>query len=370
MRFALLCKRYYTNRDLFGDRFGRLYHLPLQLAKQGHSGVVVAADYRSTYDDRFSEPRLEFRSIAFSLIRSMRFVAASYKAIAQARPDVIVASGDIHFGALGLLFARRLGIPFVFDVYDDYGVFASGKIPAMRRVFRQTLRRADLVITASVPLANYLAKLNRRISVIENGVDPKVFQPIEKARARAELNIPAGDTVIGFFGSMERNRGAETLVEAARLVAQTRPATRLLLAGTNAVGLDVKQPGIDYRGVVPQTEVPTLISASDVVVIPYHGHQLENMANACKIAEYLACDVPVVTTRVSNFAEIFAATPQAICEPADARSMADAILAQLRDPQRLAFEENSYSWASLGRRFEQNLAQLLPDKATREPVEN
>lgn len=362
MRFALLCKRYYTNRDLFRDRFGRLYHLPVQLTRLGHSGVVVAADYRGRRSDGFDEPELTFRSIPFSLARSAHFVAASYQAIKQARPDVIIASGDIHFGALGLFYARRLGVPFVFDVYDDYGVFASAKIPAMRMLFRRTLRRADMLVTASAPLADYLADLNRRITVIENGVDSRLFRPIAQDQARAELGIPLADTVIGFFGSIERNRGAETLVEAARLVGQTRPATRLLLAGTNAIGLNLSQPGIDYRGVVAQSEVPRLINACDVAVIPYHGHQLENMANACKIAEYLACDVPVVTTRVSNFAEIFAATPQAICEPADPRGMANAILAQLNAPQRLPFVENDYSWTSLGRRLERNLSGLLADK--------
>lgn len=33
MNIHLLCKRYYTNKDLLNDRFGRLYHLPVQLAQ-------------------------------------------------------------------------------------------------------------------------------------------------------------------------------------------------------------------------------------------------------------------------------------------------------------------------------------------------
>jgi hypothetical protein len=35
MRFALLCKRRYTNRDLITDPFGRLYHFPVWLARGG-----------------------------------------------------------------------------------------------------------------------------------------------------------------------------------------------------------------------------------------------------------------------------------------------------------------------------------------------
>lgn len=44
MNIHLLCKRYYTNKDLLNDRFGRLYHLPVQLARLGAEVSVTAID--------------------------------------------------------------------------------------------------------------------------------------------------------------------------------------------------------------------------------------------------------------------------------------------------------------------------------------
>lgn len=361
MRFALLCKRHYTNRDLFADRFGRLYHLPSELARLGHSGTIVAADYRSSQPESLAESALEFRSLPCSPRHGLRFVAESFAMIARARPQALIASGDIHFGALGRIFARRLGIPLVFDVYDDYSAFGAAKIPGMSMIFRHALRQADLVVSASVPLAEQLRRFNRAVTVIENGVDASRFRPIDKAAARAQLGIGGGETVIGFFGSIAKSRGIEQLIEAVRIVIRSRPRTRLLLAGANRLGLPLDDAYIDYRGTLAHDEIPVLINACDVTVIPYLPDPQVDMSNACKIAEYVACGVPVVTTRVSNFEEIFAATPQAVCEPGDVAGMAAAILRQLAAPQILPFDEQSLTWSALAAKLELELGKLLDE---------
>ena len=46
MRIYLICKRYYTNKDLIKERFGRLYHLPKEWAANGAEVWVNAIDYR------------------------------------------------------------------------------------------------------------------------------------------------------------------------------------------------------------------------------------------------------------------------------------------------------------------------------------
>lgn len=359
MRYALLCKRYYTNRDLIEDRFGRLYHLPLELRKLGHEGLVIAADYRSMRRRETVEGRLKFCSIPALSGGGLGFVASASRAIKAFRPEVLVASGDIHFGLLGHALARRLDIPFVFDIYDDYSAFALARVPGMRSAFCATLKRADMLVSASIPLASKLRGLNPVVTVIENGVDAAIFRPLDKARVRAELGISDRETVIGFFGSIAKNRGLEHLIEARRIVAQHRPATRLLLAGRNQIGLCLSAPGIDYRGMLAQDLLPKLINACDVVAVPYLPDPQVNMSNACKIAEYVSCGVPVVTTRVSNFAEIFAATPQAVCEPGDAHALAQAILRQIEAPAILSLESRLFTWAALAKKLESELLPLI-----------
>ena len=42
MRIAYLCKRRYMSKDVILDRYARLYEMPLQLARLGHTFVLVA----------------------------------------------------------------------------------------------------------------------------------------------------------------------------------------------------------------------------------------------------------------------------------------------------------------------------------------
>ena len=45
MRIVVLCKRQYTNRDVIDDRYGRLWEIPAELARAGHSVTCVSFSY-------------------------------------------------------------------------------------------------------------------------------------------------------------------------------------------------------------------------------------------------------------------------------------------------------------------------------------
>jgi len=357
MKFFFLCKRYYTNKDLIIDRFGRLFHLPLQLVKNGHQGLVIAADYRNKKAEILEEmPNYTLYSIPLNIILPIAFLFKTYRFFKQYQPDIVIASGDSHFGAIGLFLAKIAKIPFVFDVYDHYATFGTNKVPLIKWFYYLTLRKADLVVCASVPLSHFVRKYNQSVITIENGVNLSLFKPMDKHQARTRLGIPDNAVVIGFFGSFTKNRGIE-LIEACKILRHTYPNIKLLLAGKLCVSIDKDEPWIDYRGIVAQFEVVAMINACDVVTIPYLADDFNNMSNACKIAEYLACGVPVVTTRVSNYADILASAPDAICESGDPKDMARAISVQIQSPQIVEFPKD-LTWEHLGEKLSQALLDI------------
>lgn len=359
MKFILLCKRYYTNKDLIVDRFGRLFHLPSELVKNGYAGIVIAADYRQKSIEIHTIGALTFYSIPFSVTFPFRFLYKTGRLFRHYKPHFIIASGDSHFGALGLALARMGKIPFIFDVYDQYAAFGTNKVPGMKFLYRLALRKADLVVCASVPLENYVKRFNSATIVIENGVDLSVFKPLDKMQVRKKLRLAAEEVVVGYFGSMEtENCGVSLLIEACQRLRPTYPTLRLLLAGQLALNIELDKSWIRYFGVVTQQTVTLLINACQVVVIPYLPSQQVNVSNACKIAEYLACQVPVVTTRVANYADFFASTPQAICTAGDVTEMARAISAQLESPQSVAFPD-TLTWAQLGKKLSSAFLNIL-----------
>jgi len=356
MKFLLLCKRYYTNKDLIADQFGRLFHLPTQLMQNNHAGVVITADYRHKKLEQHILNGLKFYIVPFSILWPLSFLLKIYHIFKQNQPDIIIASGDSHFGAIGLFLAKIAKIPFVFDVYDHYVTFGTNKVPGMKSLYYLALRKADLVVCASLPLSNLAKKYNKSVIVIENGVDLSLFKPMDKQLARDKLGISNNAIVIGFFGSLTPNRGVE-LIEAIKILRHTYPSIKLFIAGKLCISINKDEPWIDYRGIVAQSEVVIMINACDVVTLPYLADSFNNMSNACKIAEYLACGVPVVTTRVANYTEIFASAPEAICEPGDPEDMARAITAQIERPHIVEFD-NELTWERLGKKLSQSINDL------------
>ena len=50
MRIAYLCKRRYMSKDVILDRYARLYEIPYQLARLGHTVEAFCLCYRDEPD--------------------------------------------------------------------------------------------------------------------------------------------------------------------------------------------------------------------------------------------------------------------------------------------------------------------------------
>ena len=62
MRIYLICKRYYTNKDLIKERFGRLYHLPKEWVANGAEIWVNAIDYRDKISNELTIDGVHFQT--------------------------------------------------------------------------------------------------------------------------------------------------------------------------------------------------------------------------------------------------------------------------------------------------------------------
>ncbi len=355
MNIYVLCKRYYTNKDLINDRFGRLYYLPLQLARRGVTVSVSAVDYRNQLETESHAQGVVFRTFPIAPLTILKCLKQIYVHARTAKPDIIIASGDIHLGYLGLQLARRLNVCFVYDIYDYYPAFKINRYPGSTAWFNYAVRKADLALCASEPLMNIvLARLNENAILIENGVDLELFKEMDRDLARKALNIPSDVALIGYFGSITQARGP-MLIEACRILRQFHPSLRLLLAG-KLTDVCVDEPWIDYFGELEQSAIPTLINACSVVCIPYGSDRFNEMSGACKISEYLACRKPVVATRVSSHEQIFKNVPLALCNT-DSIDMARAIGLQLDQPQIMPFPPR-LDWCAIGGKLRDALIEL------------
>jgi len=335
MRILLFCKRHYTNRDLLVDRFGRLFHLPVNWARCAEV-EVIAWDYKGTNEETYEIGNVCFRS--FPVRTTPRSVARAAlllrRHLLQTQPDYVVASSDILFGIVAAWGRRGTHARLIFDVYDDYRHFGINRWSGLRFMFPRACLAADGLMLASPTLQAETAIRNQNTLVVRNGYDPATFHPIEKRIARTRLGLPHDISIVAFTGSLDERFDHACVVAAMEHLNNGSPRIHLLIAGANAQGLCTEHPWATYFGLVTQSEIADIINASDVCIAPYRKTHLADTANPCKVAEYLACERPVVAADVADLRE-FVDHGLVLYQPSDHRELAKRIRVVLETPPRV-----------------------------------
>jgi glycosyltransferase involved in cell wall biosynthesis len=332
VKILWLGKRFYTNKDALREHFGRMYRIPVRWQQTRQRVRLWLVDYHTRETVSEVDAGMEIVAAPVFGFESIRQVLST---LVTSRPRCVVASGDCYLGLLGWTLARMSGAVFVFDVYDKYDEFDGYRKVCGFDLFAFLLRRADRLTFASRGLAKQIgAELSVPVRVVANGVDSTVFGPRDMRASRCDLGLPDDILFIGYFGGMEPDRGVADLIDAIGRMRAIGIVVELLLAGKAVPDLSLDAPWIRYLGMVPHKQMPTLLCACDVVVVPYRLSPFMDMGASCKIAEYLACRRPLVATATPNFLNNFPAQAammgDALCQPSDPDDMARALAYQLK----------------------------------------
>ncbi|HZP57962.1 MAG TPA: glycosyltransferase family 4 protein [Dehalococcoidia bacterium] len=256
---------------------------------------------------------------------------------------------DVQVLGYGTLMVHASGMPVVANIHHPLSIDRMNQIRQARGT-RQKIRRAmfypffmqevvarrmDRIITGS---ANSRASVARafalppgRIAAIPDGVDTRVFRPLEVARRP--------DEVLFVGNSDDQNKGARYLLEAAAILRDRGVGFHLtfkdrldaVMAPRMIEDLGLRDR-VTFLGRLPVEELARLYNEAQVLVSPslYEGFGLP-------AAEAMACGTPVVATTAGAFPEVIAdGETGLLVRPADAPALADAIEALLRDPERRA----------------------------------
>ncbi len=131
-----------------------------------------------------------------------------------------------------------------------------------------------------------------RITLVRNGLDPAPSTPGARERLRAEWQVEGPEMVALFVGSGWERKGLRFAVEAIKQL----PTTTLVVAGRGD-RREMEGPNVRFLG--PVAEVPDLLAAADVFLLPTI---YDPSSNAC--LEALAAGLPVITTNANGFSEI------------------------------------------------------------------
>lgn len=183
-----------------------------------------------------------------------------------------------------------------------------------------------------------------RCHVIPNGPDLRVFHQYDKAECRREYGFDKDDFIVAFVGRFIHRKGAKRVEEAILKLKDT--AVKAIFIGSTMADEDIAQEPcgneVIFKGVVPHHNIPRLLSAADIYVLP-------TLAEGCSnsIVEAMACGLPIVSSDrdfnydVLDFSNAILVNPLSIDEIAMA-------IKKLKDNEklRIAMSESSLAKAT------------------------
>jgi glycosyltransferase involved in cell wall biosynthesis len=309
------------------------------------------------------------------------------QALTAIRPEAVMAASNHQTGLPALIAARRLGLPFFYEMRGFWEVTRASRDPdfagtlAYRvQVLLETAAAdgADHVFTLTEPMREELRRrgVTPPITLLPNSCDPARFAPRPPDRALGErLGLPPGVPVIGYVGTFVQYEGIEHLAVACARLAERGIDFRLLLVGdenpsgtgdgpvTEEVRRIAAESGLGPRlvmpGRVPHDEVGAYYSLVDIAAFPRKPQPVTELVSPIKPLEALAMEKAVVVSSVRPLAEMIAdGDTGLVFAKGEVEGLADALARLAGDPalrHRLgkagrAWVLRERSWAATARR--------------------
>ncbi len=239
-------------------------------------------------------------------------------------------------------------------------------------------RSASIVLTLSATEKRDLNELYgiplEKIVVIPGAVNFRVFYPMAREYARAELNLSPREFVVVYVGRLEWRKGLGTLISAVSLLKKDIPNIKAVIVGGGIHGKHknqedfkeyqrllgrARQAGVEDRmnfiGRVSHSKIHLYYSAGNIQVVPSYYEPF-----GLVVLEGMACQVPVVASRKGGLRmTIDDGKTGLLFEPRNAHDLRTKILQLYQSPELVgtlvknAYHKvrQHYSWKDTGQRI-------------------
>ena len=274
----------------------------------------------------------------------------------QENAEVIHAHTPYRVGLPALKAARKLGLPFVYEMrgmWEETAV-ANGRWlrngPAYRRFQKfetKVLRKADSVVCISETLKQEAISRGvegAKITVVTNAVESDIAENNTNGETYENsvtaLNRGKSTKVIGYIGSLREMEGVDLTAQAVARLKSDGHDVRLFVLTSQAGQLELKQYcdslGLDddavIVGPVPHEQVGPFYDLIDIFVVSRPDTRVTRLVTPLKPFEAMAMGKAVIASKLPALEEIIEdGNTGLLYEPGSVDSLRDAISSCLNE---------------------------------------
>ena len=280
--------------------------------------------------------------------------------------DVIHAQYGYPTGLAALEASRRSGVPNVVSIQGGDGHWVGGCCTTHYDAMQAVLRHAGEVLIGSQSFAaevheNHDVPMDR-FTIVPGATDVQRFHP-PPGREIGSLSDPP---TFLYHGRVDARKGLIELIDAMRLVHESRPDAKMIVSG---IGPDVDRVGehaaavglgdvVEMTGYAEYDDAPKIYHRGDMFVSPTYSEGFSNT-----ILEAMASGLPVVSTETVGVVDCLVQEQNGLMVPIEqVEPLAAAMLRLVEDNDlrvrlaNAAYRDviEKYSWPVVGGLIEQS----------------
>lgn len=317
---------WYSKRESFKSESGNKIY--------GSENAVV---YRPKY---FNFPnRLQIGRFSLGKFNANMYTKTVQRTINKIKfdPDIVYSHFLYLSGPATIMAARYFNVPSVValgesDLKKHESVFTKTKM-------KELIHRFTGIICVSQKNKKYcineLGVAPEKINVFPNAVNHEVFYPRDKKEMREKYNLPQDKFIVAFTGHFIERKGPLRTLEAIDKIDRN--------IGGIFIGSGKQEPEgnkVLFKGRVTHDEVPELLSAADIFVLP-----TENEGSCNAIIEAMACGLPIVSSDIEAIKEQVNQENGILCDPLNVEEIKNAIFS-LYDNKELVGKKSKAALAT------------------------
>jgi glycosyltransferase involved in cell wall biosynthesis len=196
----------------------------------------------------------------------------------------------------------------IYDITDDWTTFSGNQVhlEMVKHQDHKLCVESKQVIVCSDQLFEDKQALcePNRLHLIPNGVHIDHYVTVtDHSKHSHRLAVDWQRPVFGYTGTIHGDRVDVDLVAK---IAKSNPDATIAMVGPNLLDGDdqmrlSKHSNIVFTGAMPYSELPEIMRAFDVCMVPHVMTPFTESLNPIKLWEYLAAGKPIVSTNIAGF---------------------------------------------------------------------